>query len=130
MKTKICKKLNFLKWSHVLYVVLIFVLYGCGGVLYPGESGSERIKDESVISKIEPEKTNMNEVRSLLGEPYRVTKSSNGDTIWDYSYSKYWMNSYTAKVAAITFNKDKIVKSVSSGAQESTITRNRKVENN
>lgn len=90
--------------------LLALLLQGCGGVLYPGDTGNPRLVDDSYISQIVPHETNKYQVQALLGKPGAIARSSNGDTVWAYHYMKFWLNSYTSHSAEVIFDNKGIVK--------------------
>lgn len=89
----------------IMFFVPLFFLSGCGGVLYPHTYGDEKLKDETYLSRLTPNKTTMNDVQELFGKPRGVAKTSNGDVVWTYAYSKVWLRDFTSKSISITFHK-------------------------
>lgn len=72
--------------GFLLPIAFIVCLSACGGVLYPGTVGEERVADDNYISSIKPNETTKNDIRKMFGEPRSVVRSSNGDTMWAYVY--------------------------------------------
>ena len=71
------------KW---LMLVAITALGGCGTT----KVGNERILDDQTVSKIQMGKSTKADVKTLLGDPTKVsfTGTSEGEEDWDYVYSE------------------------------------------
>lgn len=69
------------------WLILIVVLMAAGCASW----GNEQIRDQSVISQIQPGTTTKEEIRTLIGEPTEITFSDNGDETWKYVLSKTQM---------------------------------------
>jgi outer membrane protein assembly factor BamE (lipoprotein component of BamABCDE complex) len=77
------------KWGDKMkrWLILIVVLMAAGCASW----GNEQIRDQSVISQIQPGTTTKEEIRTLIGEPTEITFSDNGDETWKYVLSKTQM---------------------------------------
>jgi outer membrane protein assembly factor BamE (lipoprotein component of BamABCDE complex) len=73
------------KMKRWLILIVVLVVAGCASW------GNEQIRDQSVISQIQPGTTTKEEIRTLIGEPTEITFSDNGDETWKYVLSKTQM---------------------------------------
>jgi outer membrane protein assembly factor BamE (lipoprotein component of BamABCDE complex) len=65
--------------------VLILGLIVLGGCV---DSGNPTVRDPRVISSIQKGYTTKAQLKTMLGEPQKVTTDSNGTEIWRYSYNE------------------------------------------
>lgn len=120
----------FTKMQHCLVLLSIFLIASC--------MSTGRKIDQGAADSIKKGETTREQVGQLLGAPELITRNSNGDTIYIYSYTRA-----TAKPATfipyvgafvgganvqhqrttVTFGPDNVVKSFSStqGATESDL---------
>ena len=102
---------------YLILISMVIMVSGCAGILYPISEGNEKITDESLIKQIKPNVTTMQEVNVLLGPPYRVTRSSEGITKWEYIYN--WHAPFNTKSESTTLDilfRDNIVVDLDYGA--------------
>ena len=54
--------------------------------------GNKEIKSGDTVSRIHAGETKKAEVRSLVGEPTKITFTDTGEEVWDYSFESYTAN--------------------------------------
>jgi len=71
-----------MKIRVLICLVVVSFLLGCATY------GNKNIKDDELISKIQPDITTKEEVKQLIGDPWKVSFTESGEETWDYMLTK------------------------------------------
>lgn len=72
--------------KKLIVVGTVVLLAACGQV------GNKEIVTDNTVSQIRAGTTKKAEVRTLVGDPTKVTFSDNGEETWEYAYEAYKAN--------------------------------------
>lgn len=73
------------KWSKQSYLLLFLSFVGCSGTYAIGD---RRSADPVILQQLIVHKTTKDQVRDILGDPFRVTFPDLKREIWSYWYSQ------------------------------------------